>query len=259
MSKKAYHNNSSRRAAKNHAPIQQKEPKWTKPQGGSYKPKRAANQQPSDRKAYTASEMEKAAAPSEEEKVIPEIISDELETGISEEQGTTPSPEKTAPSQMESDTVNGTRVVRNLKEEMERRGFQIVNRRFITKRPDYVCFRGKRICFYKGVMDSLGHPDYLIFYMNEAERHFAVIPTDKPASENSENILPTTRAMKNGSMVFTHTLLVTRIYELMGWDPDMRYLVQGQSIQALDGSMMDFDLSSASGLSRKITLYEGLV
>ena len=127
-----------------------------------------------------------------------------------------------------------------LVEEMERQGFSVVTKCPLFYGPDCIAFRNKKICCRKGILSSLGDPDYITFFINPDNKHLAITAASKSSGQ-----IYSCKKYKSGGADFCDTRLVRHIFKIMGWDETNRYVVQAEPIRTADGLVLDFDLTKA--------------
>ncbi len=122
-------------------------------------------------------------------------------------------------------------------------GFQVVRREFISHSFEpCMTVKENSITFNNSCITRLENANYIQFLINPEEQKLII----RPCGEGDRDAIRwcVTKADKRRSRQITCRDFTGRLYELMGWDREYRYKLQGIGIQYRGEKMYLFDLQS---------------
>ena len=122
-------------------------------------------------------------------------------------------------------------------------GYQVVRREFISHRFDpAMTVRGNSITFNNSCITKLEDATYVQFLINPIERKLAIRPCDEGARDAVRWCV--VRGDKRKSREITCRPFTEKLYELLQWEAQYRYKLQGMRINHNGEVLYLFDLES---------------
>lgn len=122
-------------------------------------------------------------------------------------------------------------------------GYQVVRREFISHQFDpAMTVRGTSITFNNACISKLEDATYIHFLINPAEMKLLIRPVDEGARDAIRWCV--VKGDKRKSRQITCKPFTSKLFAMMGWDPELRYKLQGMKINYRGEAMYLFDLTS---------------
>ena len=127
-------------------------------------------------------------------------------------------------------------------------GYQVVRREFMASRFDPVMtMKENCISFNNACISKLENATYINVLINPDEQRMAIRICDEGAKDAIRWCL--VKGEKRQSRQITCKPFTERVYEMMGWDPLVRYKMQGMQINHKGEPLYLFDMKDARGFA----------
>ena len=120
-------------------------------------------------------------------------------------------------------------------------GYQVVRREFISHQFDpAMTVRGTSITFNNSCISKLERATYIHFLINPTEKRLLIRSVDEGTKDAVRWCI--VKGDKRKSRQITCKAFTEKLYEMMGWNPQYRYRMQGMKISYSGEDMYLFDL-----------------